>query len=500
MPVRDRYVLDGPDVHDSPTNAARPSAAPLPDTLSRKMARAELMGGHTHTTLCGAQVHVWKRGRKYLARGRLQGSAFGETLGEAEVDASARLRQILTEIEAGTYVRPSEARKRPLAGRKAARLTLRQLANDFLAEKRKVRGRQTAADYQSRLMPVIAFAELPASRKRWPLAADIDRGFAVALRAFLFQHQTTRNGRIGGKPKLLSPRQVHNVLQCLQSLLGWASSPAVARLPPGWANPLTHDLVGGPAPKDPLRDDKLPLAARVRLASAMDVWQLCQLAPSLVLPMRPDEAAGLLVSDVDFERGWLEFGHRFNDCNFTKESTAFRLPFPPELRPLLQACVECRAEGPLLRSRKAFQAPMGAAVLSGEELRQRYEQMLVRQKRDAVQTAHDRKQLFRGLLRQLGGVSVDQLAKAFKLLLGAVDISNGATFYTLRGSVTTAMKAANLPHLEMRYLTSHSTSDILNDYATLDPVGAMQRYFETIRPLLDAIAERSAILRRPGCG
>jgi hypothetical protein len=41
-------------------------------------------------------------------------------------------------------------------------------------------------------------------------------------------------------------------------------------------------------------------------------------------------------------------------------------------------------------------------------------------------------------------------------------------------------------------LTGHSTNDILNTYTTLDPIGAMQRYFDTIRPLLSAIADRAA--------
>jgi hypothetical protein len=41
-------------------------------------------------------------------------------------------------------------------------------------------------------------------------------------------------------------------------------------------------------------------------------------------------------------------------------------------------------------------------------------------------------------------------------LLSLLGIANGATFYTLRTSVTTAMKSAILPHLEMRYQTSHS--------------------------------------------
>src|SRR5262249_33528594 len=79
-------------------------------------------------------------------------------------------------------------------------------------------------------------------------------------------------------------------------------------------------------------------------------------------------------------------------------------------------------------------------------------------------------------------------------LLTAAGVANGATLYTLRGSVTEAMHAANLPHLEMRYLTGHSTADILNAYTPLDPIGAMQHYFLSIRSLLDAITERARTL------
>src|SRR5436190_1048901 len=100
----------------------------------------------------------------------------------------------------------------------------------------------------------------------------------------------------------------------------------------------------------------------------MGLWQFCQLALSVALPLRPDEAAGLLVGDVDFEKGWLGFGERFTDCNFTKSRTAFKVPFPDELRPVLLACVGGRAEGPLLRSRKAF-GRAAQAFSSAEQLR-----------------------------------------------------------------------------------------------------------------------------------
>jgi integrase len=453
------------------------------------MVRAELMGAHTHATVNGAQVHVWQRGQKYLARGRYQGQAFGETIGETEKEAASRLRLLLTEIENGSYVRPSDGRERVLSNGRAPKLTLRQLIAEFLAEKRKLRGEQTAGDYKSRLMPVLKFAEVPESTKRWPFAHNIDRDFVVGLRSFLFQYQTTRNGRINGEPKAMSHRQVCNVLECLRTLVRWACTPAVQKLPAGWTTPLTDDLIGAAPPKDPFREDKLPQEARVKLARAMDRWQLCQLALLMVLPMRPDEAAGLLVSDVNLDRGWLEFGQRFTDCNFTKARTAFRLPFPEELRPILQACIADRTEGPLLRSRSAFGAT-GRGVSSQEELRQLFEERL-RQESGRVQTAHDRKLLFRRLLRELGGVSEDAMNREFKALLAEVGIGNGATLYTLRSSVTTAMKNAHLPHLELRYFTSHSTSDILNEYASLDAVGAMEKYCDTIRPLLIAIADRA---------
>src|SRR5215470_10787960 len=154
----------------------------------------------------------------------------------------------------------------------------------------------------------------------------------------------------------------------------------------------------------------------------MDRWQFCQIVPSVILPMRPDEAAGLLVSDVDFEKGWLEFGSRLAEVNFTKGIQSFKLPFPAELRPVLRACIGGRREGPLLRSRRAFEKSVDSSVASFEELRRLYDERLLRSPRGTVQAEHDRKLLFRGLLRELGGVSEDALAREFKKLLAAAGV------------------------------------------------------------------------------
>lgn len=466
-----------------------------PVAAGRRMVATELMGSHSHNTLADIRVHVWKRGNKFLARGRYQGRPFGENLGNNELQAVVRLREILTLIDNGTYVRPSEKRKELIVRGRIARLTLRELAADFIAAKRSSRGRQTARDYAARLAPVLEFSEKSDNLKRWPLALDIDCEFGRTLRAFLFQYTSTRNGRPGAKPKPITARQIVNILECLRTTLHWARSAQVRKLPADWVMPLSPDLIGTPPAKNPLREDKLPLDARVQIVNAMDRSQLCQLALSMVLPLRPDEAAGLLISDLNFEKGWLEFSARLKDANFNKGKTAFYLPFPEELRPILRACIADRFEGPVLQSRRVLEGKKTVeGVSSMEHLVQLYEAELLNQPVGTIQAEHDRKLLFRALLSRLGGVSEDALNKEVKKLLTNVGIKNGSTMYTLRSSVTTAMHRANLPHLEMRYLTGHTTSDIMNEYTSLDPVGAMKRYFETIQPLLAAINERCRVL------
>jgi integrase len=464
----------------------------MPADKHRRMVRAELMGGHSHETACGVAVHVWLRAGNYLARGSYLGQRFGHTLGSDVGVATSRLRRLLSEIEDGSYVRPTEARQRPLSSGKVPRLTLRQLINEYLTDRRQLRGRRTADTYRARLMPVLDFAERPTNRQRWPLASAVDHEFAVRLRAFLHDEcRTTRNGRPGASPKPLSGRHVYNVLQCFQSALAWARRAEVRKLPVDWRNPLTEDVIGPRPKKNPLREDKLPLEKRVALVTGMDRWQLCHLSLLLTLPLRPEEAAGLLVTDVNWEQGWLEFRTRLGGADFNKARQDFVVPFPDELGPVLRTCVAGRSAGPLLRHRAAFAGRRGQSVASAEELVQMYEQKLAKAPRGSVLTEQDRKLVFRGRLRELGGVSTDHLAKEFKRILQAQGLAAGRSLYTLRHSVTTAMhNTPGMPHLDLRYVTGHASHDILAEYVAVDPIGAMRRYFATIRPLLDAIARQ----------
>lgn len=463
---------------------------PPPQDAKRRMVRAELMGSHTHRAINGIEVHVWIRDGKFIARGRYDRRQFGKSLGSKEVEAISRLRKILTDLEAGAFVAPREENKRQLSIGIIPRLTFRQLISEFLAIKRKLKGKNTANDYCARLNHVLDFAELPKNLKRWPLAANCNAEFAIELRVFLHQRSTTRNGRSGGAPKTLSARQIRNVLECVRSVISWAQRADVRKLPVQFANPFSVDLIGKRPSKDPLRDDPIPLARRIELVHLMDRWQLCNLTISLLLPVRPEEAAGILISDVNFDKSWFEIGTRLGGADYTKESTSFKLPFPHELRPILRACIGQRLEGPLLRSRKAFEKFTAPPLASRNHLEELIAATNAKAAPETICSEQDRKALFRRLLCKLGGISEDQLGCEYKKLFRELSLG-GCYLYLLRSSVTTSMREAKVPMLEMRYLTSHSVSDILNTYTNLDPVGAMNLYFDQVRPLLEAITHRA---------
>lgn len=222
----------------------------------------------------------------------------------------------------------------------------------------------------------------------------------------------------------------------------------------------------------------------------MDRWQLCHLAISLVLPLRPGEATGLLIGDVDWERGRLEIGPRLGGTGFTKGRTSFQLPFPAELRPLLEVCAAGRTEEPLLRDRRAFEGRRKvAAVASPEEIGG---DLLAAGRRGQAGRCGDRAGPEGGLLnalRELDGVSEDQLGQEFRRAAESAGLG-GVSVGALRNAVTIPMGRCRMAVLELCYLTSHSTTDVSNDYVSLDIDVAMRVYFDAARPLLEAITRR----------
>lgn len=226
----------------------------------------------------------------------------------------------------------------------------------------------------------------------------------------------------------------------------------------------------------------------------MDPWQLCQLCIAMVLPLRPEDYTGLLISEVDFPGRILHFGTRFGGWDFNKGQQIFRVPFPQELDSLLRRCVADRSEGPLLRQRTIADGRRQPKLLvhSTEEIEELFHRAMTAAKPGAIQAKQDGKLLFRRLLRAMGGVSPDSLADEFDQASVNVQTPAGARFYDLRGSASTDLKDARVDLLLRKYVTGHSLDgEIMSRYESLKLHADMAAYFQHIQPLLNAIAARS---------
>ena len=274
----------------------------------------------------------------------------------------------------------------------------------------------------------------------------------------------------------------------------------VRKLPADWMNPLTPDLIGKPPGKDPLRKSPLPIQQRIGLIQCMDRWQLCQLSLSLALPLRPGEAAGVLISDIDHDEQWLKFGPRFCGMDFTKGRTSFVIPVPPELVPILRECTAGRSDGPLLRCRQSFEGKKQFATINSRaDIEQNFHARLQAAKPNEILTDNDRKQLFRQVMAEIGGVTCDQLAAEFRRLAEAAG-AVGVSLKTTRTATTQDMEDCGIRHLELRYLTSHTVNDIINEYVGLNPVAEMKNTSSTLSPCLTRSHDAGAAVLGIGAG
>jgi integrase len=322
-----------------------------------------------------------------------------------------------------------------------------------------------------------------------PSLGNLDRPYVIELRTFLTTRQVSRNGRSGGRKHPMSDRQIRNVLDALKMVLDWAVRADVRLLPVDFANPITPEILGAPPVKDPLRRVALPLPERIAMLERMDDWQFENLAALLVLPLRPEDVTRALVSDVDFTKGELRLGDHFDGCDFAKGKVNVSMPLPQALIDLFRLCVRGRAEGPLFlarvrrRSKRVrLRVPTDLAALRALLDHRLFE----RGARD-VQASADRKRVYCELLKKLGGPTTDELGREIRKLLPE---GCSARPYDLRHGVTQDMHDSGIRHLELRYLTAHTTRDILNEYITLDPRAEMQKYYARCDPLLKLIAER----------
>jgi len=233
----------------------------------------------------------------------------------------------------------------------------------------------------------------------------------------------------------------------------------------------------------------------------MDEWELLHLTTSLILPLRFEDIAGCLISDIDFSETIMHLGTRFGGSDFNKARLTLQMPLPRELLPVFCLCRGGRTDGPLFRSCSVWnrRSEMNPLDQSRQNIERKFHETLHMAAPADIQTEQDRKRAFRKLLRRMGGVSEKQIGKALKSLYQRIGLPSETRPYDIRGSVTNDVKDAGVGQLEWRYLTEHSlngvsVNDIMNEYAALDPAREMRKYFQYCQSLLSVIEERASAI------
>lgn len=480
-------------------------STPAPNDLTtykplRRMASATLLGQHTFQSENGPLVHIYRRQGKYLARARIFGQQVGVTLGETEAAAHQQLCLLLADLAKGSFVPPTEARSSVLNRRPVPQLTLRQLCDEFLIEKLKTNGKALVRWYLAKLGHVLDFAEQPKNLRRWKLARDINREFAIELRAFLMSCNVMPNGRPGGKPRKMSAKMVRLCQEALRSILNWARKPQVRKLPADYYHPFTEDVLSREPSKDPLRQSPVPMEKRIRVVAAMNRWQLLHLTTLLVIPTRFEDVAGAVISDFDLNEGVWRLGTRFGGADFNKGRVNVVMPLPPVLINLLRVAAADRTEGPMFLCQKLFDKPARQRHLphlqSRNDLEAMIQDRLASAPKSEIATEPDRKEFIRKLIHELGAVSTDNISRQLQRLFVAAGVQ-ATRAYDIRHAVTEDMNRAGMSHLASRYFTLHTTNDILNTYAGISIFDEMAHYFDRIAPLLHAIERRARDLGIP---
>ncbi|MCA9018396.1 MAG: tyrosine-type recombinase/integrase, partial [Planctomycetaceae bacterium] len=314
-------------------------------------------------------------------------------------------------------------------------------------------------------MPLLEFIERPEFQKSFSLPSRVTSDFAQQFVRYLRGRNVTRNGKSGGKTHPMSRKHQENCFTTIRTLFNWGRKPEQSLLPAAMMNPFMPELLGAKTTKDPLRENKIPLNIRIALVEQMDRQELLNLSFPLVLPIRPDELCAAFVEDLDLSQEFWRIETKGDDWYFTKGRTSFTLPLPPVLVRIGQILVREHRFGPLFRvfGPTSSKAPHDSAADDGPSFGK---SLLTKLNEDDVKRSlppQDRKAAFLQAMAAAGGLSTDYLRKQWRRLFRLVNLPDSVRPYDLRGAVSTDMHQAGIRHLELRYLTGHTSNDIMNE-------------------------------------
>jgi hypothetical protein len=452
------------------------------------MCKAELLGSHTHSTAAGIDVHVWIRDSRYIARGSIQKRRFGPTLGSDPKQAAVALRRLLADIDDGCFTRPSERPVRSTPRLPTTAATFDTIADRYIDELTRSKGRETGGTLASRLEHAQHFFARQESRKRWPNAVDIDRAAALEFRAYLSSLAITRNGHANGTTKPMSQTHVRNVLGAVQMALRWAQKSQIRLLPADFEPPFDPSVVPPKRQRDILTPPTFPMEQRIRLVDEMNAYELATLALPMLLPLREEDFAVMMVSTVNRDTRRIRVGDAFEGELPTKARAAFTIAYPPALDWLIVLLVDNRADGPLLLREAVIRLKRARPVTQASLL-----QDMAQLPQHEVATVGDRKNALRRLLSRAGGVDGDDLRRTFNRVKRACGFAG--RFHELRGSNMTDMRRAGVDLLLRKYFGGRRLSgEIQAVYESGQVDEEIGKYFSFAQPVIAAINGRAQAL------
>jgi integrase len=453
----------------------------------RPMIKTELLGKHTHHSGNCFDVHIYKRQEKYLARFRLDGEQRSETLGITETESEIRLRRLITELEDGVY--QVGRKKSGLPNKQIPNHTFRTLMEAFLKDVTALQGNSNTKSYYNRLLPILDFIEQGNSNIKFRYIKDLDRPAVLAIKSHLEKRLVPKNGHPNGKPFPATKSNVRLALETLRTMLNWGKSINNRQLPADFVNPVTGEIIPPRKIKDPYRPPAISLELMCKLIANMDAYQLIHLSPLFLIPMRHEDSARALISDVIFTEGTWHFGDHFNGDDQTKEAINYQFPIHPTLTALLKLSIGNRSCGPLFLSRRYWEGRKNFSndFQSETELRDDYRRSLQISK---CLNLSDRKSHYLDWMERQGGLSKGQIARELRKLFEECGIVNVRP-YDLKGTCTHSMVAAGMSQQVMLYLTGHKTNSILNEYAALNILPEAEKYFDKVSPVLKALADKA---------
>lgn len=237
--------------------------------------------------------------------------------------------------------------------------------------------------------------------------------------------------------------------------------------------------------------------ATTAAAGVSDPFQLVTFAAQCIMPLRPEQVAGLLISEIDWENRTLFFGDRFGGFDFTKGKTTFRVPFPRQWDPVFRYLVGGRVEGPVYRSRMIFEAArQPELVLAAQgQLEQAVRDAVTHASLKENVTVHDAKGICREVIARAGGITPDSLRQEFRKLAHAAGLEGDYRYYDLRDSVNSEMHRIGIDTPTRHYQLGHSsvTGGSEDSYLSLAPESLrelMQKYWGFCDELISAVVER----------